>query len=87
MNTKHTCANCGKLRKQYCYLSGKHYCSKKCYATLFAPCVVCKQKNMQCLVNLKHAHHPEQICDPCYNKKHGLVICTITLSFPPMRRR
>lgn len=78
MNVK--CGHCEKSfdhSKQYAYYAEKYYCSSECYDTLFLPCLECKSPwQMDALTNLKE--HGEQLCNPCYNKKHGLTVMTIS---------
>ena len=72
------CAACSKefkVSKQHAYMSGDYYCSAKCYDTLFLKCLACGQNNMAAKTNLEQ--HGEQLCDPCYNSKHGLIVVTI----------
>jgi hypothetical protein len=75
-----TCQHCHKeTDKMYAYCSGQ-YCSPECYDTLFADC---ETHCMDALSNLhtRGLYHPaEQLCDSCYNTKHGLHVVSLTYS-------
>lgn len=76
------CGHCKKEfddSKQYAYHVGEYYCSGKCYKTLFLPCLECGQENMGAKTNKEE--HNEQLCDKCYNSKHGLSVVTIGNTF------
>ena len=61
------------------------YCRGACYDTLFLPCLECGQKNMTAKTNLERGCcGNEQLCDQCYNKKHGLVV--VSLGIGPFSR-
>lgn len=88
-NASGECAVCC-VRKHYKLfygvLSGKRYCTSKCYDTLFGKCLDCGRMNMACLTNAKpNPRNPEwggpenHICDECHQKKHNYGI--VCLSF------
>ena len=73
------CEHCNKEFKeseQYAHYGG-YYCSRECYSTLFLPCLGCGDPHhMGAKTNLNK--HGEQLCDACYDKKHGLSSVTIS---------
>ena len=72
-----------KDRKLFYAYYGGHYCSEKCYDTLFLPCLECGQPNMECRSNMASSRPgwggPEnQLCNACHSKKHGWSVQTIS---------
>lgn len=75
-----TCPACSKDHNLYgdgyAWLSGKSYCSKECYDTLFHPCKHCGDVTMgECGTLDKETGMNE--CLPCYLKTRGLVVVRI----------
>lgn len=82
------CAWQGPPRLMYACMSGEHYCSGRCYDTLFLNCTACGTRSMDALTNTKmpsgYVSCPEwygpdnQLCSACHRKKHNYGIACIS---------